>query len=69
MALQRCPVLMASRHGGHLPGEGPQLKLRVPAEEPAYLKVGHHHPAACGQVIQARRRYQGLTWTRETLGP
>jgi hypothetical protein len=47
----RCAVLMPLRHGRHLPGEGPQLTSRVAAEEPAYLKVDHHGPAARRQVM------------------
>jgi hypothetical protein len=42
---------MPLRHGRHLPGEGPQLTSRVAAEEPAYLKVDHHGPAARRQVM------------------
>src|SRR5580704_4526963 len=45
-------MLVPLRHGGHLLGEGPQTALRVAAEEPAYLQVDRHGPAACRQVMQ-----------------
>jgi hypothetical protein len=43
---------MPPRHSGHLLGEGPQLTRRVAAEEPAYLKVDRHRPAACREIME-----------------
>jgi hypothetical protein len=43
---------MPLRHSGHLLGEGPQLTLRVTAEEPAHLQVDRYRTAACRQVMK-----------------